>query len=99
MNFKAWISSIEPNSDGEKAAMDAAKRNELLLAAQNQSMIVSFEDANGVYWVYGMDKGVYTSSATAATGQTFADRNGYTVVLTSQEVNPAFTLDAAVIVA
>jgi hypothetical protein len=79
--------------------MDAAKRNELLLAAQNQSMIVAFEDANGVYWVFGLSKGVYTSSATAATGATFADRNGYTVVLTSQEVNPAFTIDAALIVA
>ena len=79
--------------------MDAAKRNELLLAAQNQNMIVAFEDANGVYWVFGLSKGVYTSSATAATGATFADRNGYTVVLTSQEVNPAFTIDAALIVA
>ena len=79
--------------------MAADKRNELLLAAQNQSMIVVFEDANGVYWIFGLDKGVYTSSATAATGATFADRNGYTVVLTSQEVNPAFTIDAALVVA
>ena len=79
--------------------MDADKRNELLLAAKNQNMIVVFEDANGVYWVFGLSKGVYTSSATAATGATFADRNGYTVVLTSQEVDPAFTIDAALVVA
>ena len=79
--------------------MDAAKRNELLLASKNQKMIVAFEDANGTFWVFGLEKGVYTSSATAATGATFADRSGYTVVLTSQELNPAFTIDGAIIVA
>lgn len=36
LNFKAWISSIEPNSDGEKAAMDAAKRNTVELIPEEQ---------------------------------------------------------------
>ena len=79
--------------------MDATKRNELLLAAQNQDMIVAFEDANGTYWVFGLDKGAFTSSATAATGQTFDARNGYEIVLSSAELTPAFTVDSSIVVA
>ena len=79
--------------------MDAAKRNELLLAAQNQDMIVAFEDANGTYWVFGLDKGVFTSAATATTGATFADRNGFEITLSSQELEPAYTVDSTIIVA
>jgi len=77
--------------------MTATKRNELLLATQNQDMICAFEDANGEYWVFGLDKGVYTSAATAATGATFADRNGYEMTLSSQEMVPAFTIDSALL--
>lgn len=79
--------------------MDATKRNELLLAAQNQDMIVAFEDANGSYWVFGLDKGAFTSAATATTGATMADRNGYEITLSSQELTPAFTIDSSIVVA
>lgn len=79
--------------------MSATKRNELLLATQNQDMIVAFEDANGEYWVFGLDKGAFTSAAQAATGATFADRNGYELTISSQEMEPAFTIDSALIIA
>ena len=79
--------------------MTAAKRNELLLATQNQDMIVAFEDANGTHWVFGLDKGAFTSAATASTGTTFDARNGYELTLSSQELEPAFTIDSTIIVA
>lgn len=77
--------------------MDAAKRNEFLLAAQNQQMIVAFTDANGTSWVFGLQKGAYTSAANAVTGSDFASRNGYEITLSSQETEPAYVLDPALV--
>lgn len=77
--------------------MDAAKRNEFLLAAQNQDMIVAFVDANGTAWVFGLEKGAFTSAANAVTGATFADRNGYEITISSQETVPAYVLDATLV--
>ena len=79
--------------------MDAAKRNELLLAAQNQDMLIAFEDANGTYWVFGLDKGAFTSAASATTGTAFSDKNGYDITLSSVELTPAFTIDSSIVVA
>ena len=79
--------------------MDAAKRNELLLATKSQDMIVAFEDANGVYWTYGLDKGCFTSALTATTGTDFASRNGYELTISSQEQVPAFTIDSTLLIA
>ena len=79
--------------------MDATKRNELLLATQNQDMVVAFEDANGTYWAFGLDKGAFVSAAQASTATTFADRNGYELTLSSQELTPAFTIDSSLIIA
>ena len=79
--------------------MSATKRNELLLATQNQDMICAFEDANGEYWVFGLDKGCFTSAATATTGTTFDARSGYELTISSQELTPAFTIDSALIIA
>ena len=62
-------------------------------------MIVAFEDANGEYWVFGLDKGAFTSAAQATTGATFDSRNGYELTLSSQELTPAFTIDVALLVA
>lgn len=77
--------------------MDATKRNELLLATQSQDMIVAFEDANGEYWVMGLDKGCFTSAAQASTGTSFSDRNGYELTVSTQEFVPAYTIDSALI--
>lgn len=77
--------------------LDANKRNEFLLAAQNQQMIVAFTDANGTSWVFGLSKGVYTSAANAVTGSDFSSRNGYEITLSSQEKEPAYVLDPTLV--
>ena len=77
--------------------MDATKRNEFLLAAQNQHMIVAFIDANGLAFVFGLEKGAYLSAANATTGATMADRNGYSLTITSEETVPAYVLDATLV--
>ena len=77
--------------------MDATKRNEFLLAAQNQKMIVAFVDANGSAFVFGLEKGAFTSAANAVTGSTLGDRNGYEITISSQETEPAYVLDASLL--
>ena len=79
--------------------MDAAKRNQLLLAAQNDQLIVAFEDANGEYWVLGETKGAYTSAMTASTGTAYSDLNGYTITLSETALDPVKTIDSSIIVA
>jgi hypothetical protein len=79
--------------------MDAAKRNQLLLAAQNDKMIIVFLDANGLYWVLGEGKGGYTSAMTATTGQDYASKNGYDVTLSATELEPVKTIDSSIVVA
>jgi len=77
--------------------MDAEKRNTFLLAAQNQHMIVAFVDANDQAFVFGLEKGAYVSAAEATTGSTFAERNGYSITISSQETTPVFLLDATLV--
>ena len=77
--------------------LDAAKRNEFLLAAQSNKMIVAFEDANGTKWVFGLDKPAFVSALVAGTGATFADRSGYEVTISTQELEPEFTIDASLL--
>lgn len=79
--------------------MDATKRNQLLLAAQNDKMIVVFQDANDEYWVFGEGKGSYTSAMTAQTGQSYGDLNGYNVTLSATELAPVKTIDSSIVVA
>ena len=75
------------------------KRNQLLLVAQSNKMIVAFEDENGQFWAFGLDKNAYLTSSTASTGVALADRNGYEVVISTQELEPAWTIDSSVVVA
>jgi|14_taG_2_1085336.scaffolds.fasta_scaffold05616_2 hypothetical protein len=75
----------------------ADKRNEFLLAAQSNTMIVAFEDANGTKWVFGLDKPAYVSALVAGSGSTFDARSGYEVTLSTQELEPEFTIDSALL--
>jgi hypothetical protein len=79
--------------------LSVEKRNQLLLVAQSNKMIVAFEDENSEFWVMGLEKACYLTSSTATTGTAMADRSGYTVVITTQELQPAWTIDSSVVVA
>ena len=79
--------------------MDVEKRNQLLLAAQNDKMIIAFEDANGTFWMFGSSKGGYTSALTTETGADYASKNGYSVTLSATELEPVYTIDSSIVVA
>ena len=69
--------------------MDAIKRNQILLLAQNRDLRIAFVDNNNVTYIAGLSRGMVMSSGTAATGTAVGDLNGYTLVFQSQEPKSA----------
>ena len=73
--------------------MDAAKRNQILLLAQNRALRVVFVDNNNVNWLMGNVRGCVMSAGSAATGVAVGDLNAYTITLQGQEPAPMIPLD------
>ena len=73
--------------------MEAAKRNQILLLAQNRDLRIAFVDNNDVTYIMGLTRGSVMSAGTAATGTAVADLNGYTLTFQSQEPQSAGILD------
>lgn len=61
--------------------LDAAKRNQILLMAEANQMVIVAKDNNGLYWSIAIERGGYLSAATATSGTAFADRSGYELTL------------------
>jgi len=72
--------------------MDANKRNQILLLAQNRDLRIAFVDSNNITYIAGLERGMVMSSGTAATGTAVGDLNGYTLVFQSQEPKSAVIL-------
>jgi hypothetical protein len=73
--------------------MEAAKRNQILLLAQNRDLKIAFVDNNDVTYIMGVTRGAVMSAGTAATGTAVADLNGYTLTFQSQEPQSAGIID------
>ena len=73
--------------------MEAAKRNQILLLAQNRDLKIAFVDNNDVTYIMGLTRGAVMSAGTAATGTAVADLNGYTLTFQSQEPESAGILE------
>jgi hypothetical protein len=73
--------------------MEASKRNQILLLAQNRDLKIAFVDNNDVTYIMGVTRGAVMSSGTAATGTAVSDLNGYTLVFQSQEPQSAGIID------
>lgn len=74
--------------------MDAEKRNQILLLAQNRDLRIAFVDQQDVTWVMGLTRGAVMSASNAATGTAVADMNGYTLSFTAQEPVAAYPIVA-----
>jgi hypothetical protein len=74
--------------------MDADKRNQILLLAQNRDLRIAFVDQQDVTWVMGLTRGAVMSASNAATGTAVADMNGYTLSFTAQEPVAAYPIVA-----
>ena len=77
--------------------MSADKRNEILLMAQNQNLVVVAKDNNSTYWSIGIERGAYMTSGTAESGVAYQDRSGYTLVISGLEKAPMYTVSASII--
>jgi hypothetical protein len=72
--------------------LDAAKRNQILLLAQNRALRVVFVDNNNISWLMGVERGCVMSAGSGATGTAVGDLNGYTITLQGQEPAPMVPL-------
>ncbi len=70
--------------------LDAAKRDQIKLLAQNPKLLVVVKDGNGEFHVIGVTRGAELSAGTRQTGTAFGDRNGGEVTLQGLEPDPAF---------
>jgi len=77
--------------------MEAEKRNQILLMAKSNSMIVVFKDNRGVFFSVGLKNGAFMSAGTATSGTAFGDRSGYEITLSGIEISPAFEVDATIV--
>lgn len=74
--------------------MDAAKRNQILLLAQNRDLRVVFVDNNNVSWVMAIERGAVMSAGTTTTGTAVGDANSYSITLQGQEPAPVVPIAA-----
>jgi hypothetical protein len=74
---------------------DQDKRNQLLLLGQNDKIQIVAVDQNDVAYYLGQVNGLYLSGGSAATGTAFGDRNGFELIFTGQEADPANVVSGA----
>lgn len=77
--------------------MEAAKRNQLQLLAQNQELLVIVKDGNGKFWTCGLERGAVLSAGTNTSGTAYGDRNGMEMTLQGLEAAPSYEVDATVV--
>jgi len=77
--------------------MEAAKRNQILLMAQNEKMFVVALDGNGKYWSVGLERGASLTAGSLTSGTAYGDRNGGELTLTGLEPKPMFEVSSAIV--
>jgi len=72
---------------------DQDKRNQLKILGQNDQLQIVAIDQNDVQYLLGQVNGMYLSGGSAATGTAFGDRNGFELIFTGQEAEPARVIE------
>lgn len=78
--------------------LEAAKRNQILLMAQNEDLIVIVKDNNGKYWTVGLERGATLTAGTLSTGTAYSDRNGGELTISGMEKLPSFEVNSSIVV-
>jgi hypothetical protein len=68
---------------------DQDKRNQLKILGQNDQLQIIAVDQNDTQYWLGQTNGMYLSGGSAATGTAYGDRNGFEMIFTGQEPQPA----------
>jgi hypothetical protein len=74
---------------------DQDKRNQLKILGQNDQLQIIAVDQNDVQYYLGQVNGMYLSGGSAATGTAYGDRNGFEMIFTGQEPQPANVITGA----
>ena len=77
--------------------MEASKRNQILLMAQNEDMFVVAKDGNGKYWSVGLTRGASLTAGALSSGTAYGDRNGGELTLTGLEPQPMFEVTSTIV--
>lgn len=77
--------------------MEAAKRNQILLMAQNEDLIVVAKDGNNKYWSIGITRGASLTAGSLTSGTAYGDRNGGELTLTGLEPAPMFEVSGTIV--
>lgn len=77
--------------------LEATKRNQILLMAQNENMLVVAKDGNGKYWSVGLERGASLTAGSLTSGTAYGDRNGGELTLTGLEAQPMFEVDSTIV--
>jgi hypothetical protein len=72
---------------------DQEKRNQLKILSQNDQIQIVAIDQNDVQYLLGQVNGMYLSGGSAGTGTAFGDRNGFEMIFTGQEQEPARVIE------
>ena len=75
---------------------DQDKRNQLKILGQNDKLQVIAVDQNDVQYWLGQTNGMYLSGGSAATGTAYGDRNGFEMIFTGQEPQPANVISGTI---
>jgi hypothetical protein len=67
----------------------------LLLLGQNPKIQIVAIDQNDVQYLLGQVHGMYLSGGSAGTGTSYGDRNGFELIFTGQESEPARVIEGA----
>jgi len=70
--------------------MEAVKRDQIKLLAQNPKLLVVVKDGNGKFWSCGVTRGAELTAGTSQTGLAYGDRNGGEITLTGLEPDPSY---------
>ena len=70
--------------------MEAAKRDQIRLLAQNPKLLVVVKDGNSKFWSVGVTRGAELISGSVSTGAAYGDRNGGEIVLQGLEPDPSY---------
>ena len=77
--------------------LEAAKRNQILLMAQNEDLVVVAKDGNGKYWSVGISRGASLTAGSLTSGTAYGDRNGGELTLTGLEPAPMFEVTGTIV--
>jgi hypothetical protein len=76
--------------------LEVNKRNEILLLAQNNLMVI-VKDNNGTYWLMGETRGALLSAGKGSTGTAFGDMSGFELTFMAEEPELAKQVTAGLI--